>query len=159
MCLLSLHFTEISVSETTKELSTLNSKKAEIFGNITTKVLKISSDICNKVLGKIWNSEISRKQNFPQNLKLADVTPAFQKKDPALAENYRPVTVLHPVSKMFERIIQKQLLTHIERFLLPYLCEYRKGFSTQFALISLIEKVGESISIIRIYWGSFNGPV
>ena len=65
MCLLSLHFTEISVPEVTKELSSLNSKKAETFGNITTKVLKISSDICNKVLDKIWNSEILRKQNFP----------------------------------------------------------------------------------------------
>ena len=77
MCLLSLHFTEISVSETTKELSTLNSKKAETLGNIATKVVKISADICNKVLDKIRNSEILRKQNFPQNLKLADVTPAF----------------------------------------------------------------------------------
>ena len=71
---MSTESSEISVSETTKELSSLNSKKAETFGNITTKVLKISSDICNKVLDKIWNSEILRKQNFPQNLKLADIT-------------------------------------------------------------------------------------
>ena len=77
MCLLSLHFTKISVSETTKELASLNSKKAETFGTTATKVLKISSDICNKVLDKIWNSGILRKQNFPQNLKLADITPAF----------------------------------------------------------------------------------
>ena len=145
MHLLSLHSIlqklEISVSETTKELSSLNSKKAETFGNIATKVFKISSDICNKVFHNIWNSEILGRQNFRQNLKLADITPAFKKKDPTLAENYRPVALLDPVSKMFERIIQKQLLTHIERFLSPYLCEYRKGFSTQFAFISLIEKV------------------
>ena len=63
--------------------------------------------------------------------------------------------MLHPVSKMSERNIQKKLLTHIERFLLPYLWEYRKGFSTQFAVISLIEKVGESISIIRDILGQF----
>ena len=44
------------------------------------------------------------------------------------------------VSEVFERKIQKQLSTHIERLLLPYLCGYRKGFSTQFTLISLIEK-------------------
>ena len=77
MCLLSLHFTKISVSETTKELASLNSKKAETFGTTAAKVLKISSDICNKVLDKIWNSGILRKQNFPQNLKLANITPAF----------------------------------------------------------------------------------
>ena len=119
----SFHFTEISVSETTKELSSLNSKKAETFDNIATKVVKISSDICNKVLHKIWNSEILGKQNFPQNLKLADITLAFEKKDPTLAENYRPVTVLDPVYKILERIIKKKLLTHIEHFLSPYLCE------------------------------------
>ena len=64
----------------------------------------------------IWNSEILGKQNIRQNLKLADITPAFKKKDPTLAENYRSVALLDPVSKMFERIIQKQLLTHIELF-------------------------------------------
>ena len=121
MYLLSLHSIlqklEISVSETAKELSSLNSKKAETFGNIATKVFKTSSDICNKVFHNICNFEILGKQNFRQNLKLADITPAFKKKDPTLAENYRPVALLDPVSKMFERIIQKQLLTHIERFL------------------------------------------
>ena len=126
------------MSEMTKELPSLNSKKAGTFGNIPTKVLKISSDICNNVLQKIWNSEILGKQCFPQNLKLADMTPVFNKKDPTLAENFRPVSVLP--TKVFERIVQKQLSTHIERFLSPYLCGYRKGFSTQFALISLIEK-------------------
>ena len=124
----------------TKELSSLNSKKAGTFGNIPTKVLKISSDICNKVLQKIWNSEILGKQYLLQNLKLADISPVFKKKNPTLAENDGPVNVLPTVSKVFERIIQKQLSIHIERFLSPYLCGYRKGFSTQFALISLIEK-------------------
>ena len=41
---------------------------------------------------------------------------------------------------MFERIIKKQLSTPIEHFLSPYLRGYRKEFSTQFALISLIKK-------------------
>ena len=134
------HFTEISVSEMTKEPSSVNSKKAETLGNIPTKVPKISSDICNKVIQKIWNSEISGKQYLPQNLKLADVTSDFKKKDPTLAENCRPASLLLTISKVFERIIQKQLSTHIELFLSPYLCGYRKGFSTQIALISLIEK-------------------
>ena len=79
-----------------------------------------------------------RKQNFPQNLKLADITPVYKKKDPILAENYRPVSVLPSVSKIFERIIQKQFSSFIDNFLSPYLCGYRKGFNTQYALLSLI---------------------
>ena len=68
------------------------------------------------------------------------MTPVYKKKDPTLAENYRPVSVLPTFSKVFERIIQKQLSIHIERFHSPYLCGYTKGFSTYLALISLIEK-------------------
>ena len=44
------------------------------------------------------------------------------------------------VSKVFERLIQKQLLSHIDSYLSPYLCGYRKGYSAQNALIHLIEK-------------------
>ena len=42
------------------------------------------------------------KETFPQNLKLTDIIPIFKKKDPTLAENYRPVSVLSTVSKLFE---------------------------------------------------------
>ena len=73
-------------------------------------------------------------------MKLADTTPVYKKKDPTLVENYRPVSVLPTVSKIFERIIPKQFSVHVDEFLSPYLCEYRKGFNTQYALLSLIEK-------------------
>ena len=43
------------------------------------------------------------------------------------------------MSKVFEKIIQNQLLVFIEKYLSPFLCGYRKGYSPQFALISLIE--------------------
>ena len=131
------HFTEIRVSKMTKELSSLNSKKARTFGNIPTRVLKTSSNICNKVLQK---NAILGKHYIPQKLKFADITPAYKKKDPTLAENYRLVSVLPTVSRVFERIIQKELSTHTERFLSPYFCGNRKRFSTQFTLTSLIEK-------------------
>ena len=87
----------------------MSSKKAGTFGNIPTKVLKTSSEICNKVLLEIWNSEILAKQHLPRDIKLADIKPVFKKKDPALAENYRPVRALPAVSEVLERIIQNQL--------------------------------------------------
>ena len=36
--------------------------------------------------------------------------------------------------------MQKQITAYIEKFISPFLCEYRKGFSTQEALLSLIER-------------------
>ena len=80
------------------------------------------------------------KCSFPSKLKLADITPIFKTGDATCAKNYRPISVLPVVSKVFERIMQKQIFSHVDKYLSPFLCGYRKGFSTQYALIELIEK-------------------
>ena len=45
-----------------------------------------------------------------------------------------------PISKICEKLLQKQINNYIENVFSPYLCGYRKGYSTQHALICLIEK-------------------
>ena len=133
-------FKVVNDNDIQREVLKLNLKKPGTFGNVPTKILKSSSEMCNEILQNIWNSEILEKQYFPKSLKLADITPAYKKKDPALAENYRPVSALPSVTKIFERIIQNQFSSYIDEFLSPYLCGYRKGFNTKYALLSLIEK-------------------
>ena len=81
------------------------------------------------MLQQTWNVEIFEKCQFPENLKLADVTPVFKKEDKNLAKS---VSVLPTLSKVFEEIMQNQVINHVNTFLSPYLCAYRKGFSTEF---------------------------
>ena len=73
-------------------------------------------------------------------MKLADITPVFKKKDPLDKTNYRPVSVIPTVSKLFEKIMQKQVNGFISNCLSLFLCGYRKGYNTQQALLALIEK-------------------
>ena len=80
------------------------------------------------------------KSRFPTELEAAYVSPVFKKDDPLKTKNSRPVSVLPVVSKIFERILHKKMSLHVDRFLSPYLCGYRKGFSTQQTLTSLIQK-------------------
>ena len=127
------------MSEVENELKSLNAKKSNTFKNIPTKILKENIYICSSTLLRIINNEI-QESHFPDELKLADVTPIFKTNDTTKLENYRPVSVLPVILKVFERIMQKQIATHIEDYLSPYLCGYRKGYSTQTALISIIEK-------------------
>ena len=82
-------------------------------------------------LQKLFN-EVLRTGNFPDKLKLADITPVFKKNNPLEKENYRPVSVLPVVSKIFERIMQKQVTLFTEKLLSPYLCGYRKDLSKAF---------------------------
>ena len=73
-------FKEVSNLDIEREISHLNTKKVGTFGNIPTKVLKESFNVYNSTLKDIWNYEISGKQNFSKNLKLADITPVYKKK-------------------------------------------------------------------------------
>ena len=132
-------FSEVGLSEVEKELENLNPKKANTQNNIPAKHLKQTSDICCTNLHKIINETI-KKCSFPSQLKLADISPVFKKDDAMNVKNYRPVSVLPAVSKLFERVMQRQIASHIEKHLTRFLCGFRKGFNTQHALISLIEK-------------------
>ena len=42
-------------------------------------------------------------------------------------------------SKIYERIMQKQILVYIDKLLSPHLCEYRKEYTTQTALIFMLQ--------------------
>ena len=130
------YFSYTNVSDILKETTALNNKKNSTFGSIRTKLLKEVSDICEPALNDTWNNEIITQKCFPNNLKLADMTPVFKKEDTSLLKKYRPVSVLPVVSKIYERIMQKQILEYIDMHLSLHLCGYRKGFSTQMALIS-----------------------
>ena len=136
----SFTFTQVTLSDIEKEIKSLNFKKASTFQNIPIKYLKETSNTFSESLVNIWNNEVISKKLFPTKLKLADITPIFKKGDATLAKNYRPVSVLPVISKVYERLMQKQLISYIYQYLSPYLCGYRKGYNAQHALVLLLEK-------------------
>ena len=79
------------------------------------------------VIHKIINESLTINNKFPDELKLAEVTPVFKSEGKTNAKNYRPISVFPTVSKLLERIMQNQITSHIENYLSPYLCGYRKG--------------------------------
>ena len=54
--------------------------------------------------------------------------------------NYRPISVLPPVSKIFERLLYIELSSFMKDKFSPLLCGFRKNYNTQHALIRLIER-------------------
>ena len=66
--------------------------------------------------------------------------PIFKKENPLDKTNYRPVGVLPTLSKTFERILFNQLQNFSNKCLSPLLCGFRKAYSTQYALINLLQK-------------------
>ena len=134
------NFEKVSRENVLKELKTINAKKATTIGNIPCKSLRDNATVCADILTSIINKDFSNS-SFPDKLKNADVTPIYKgkKTDPTDKKNYRPISVLPAASKVYERLMQSQIVEFISGKLSPYLCGYRKGYSAQHALISLIE--------------------
>ena len=77
---------------------------------------------------------------FPRNLKQVEVIPFYKKLDPLNKENYSPVSLLPHLSKVFERIIYKQINSYMEDKLTKCLTGYRKSHGTQHSLLAMLEK-------------------
>ena len=127
------------LSDIKNQIKGLNPNEATAHNNIPPKILRRSAEVTANTLQLLFNNTISNSE-FPENLKLVDAAPVFKKRDPLNKTNYRPVNVWPSVSKMFERLMQKQINEHMKEKLSPYLCGYGKGFSTNYALFSLIER-------------------
>ena len=137
-------FHRISEEEVIAEFKSLETGKSTTFNHIPGNILKDNVDIYYEKVTKIINDNIENN-NFPDTLKLADVNPIFKKDHRTNVENYRPVSVLTYTSKIFERILQNQILEQMNGHLSKNLCGYRKGFSTQHALISMTERIRKSL--------------
>ena len=122
-------FEPVALSDVVKEINYINPNKSSSKDSTPPKMLKISSEDTSNILQKLLNDSLETGM-FPDSLKLADITPAFKNKDPLNKTNYRPVSVLPIVSKLFEKIMQKQINGFISNCLSRYLCGYRKGYNT-----------------------------
>ena len=73
-------------------------------------------------------------------MKLADVSAVFKKDIKTFKGNYRPISVLPAISKVFERLMNTQISAHMSPYLSWLLCGFCKGYNTQHALMRAIEK-------------------
>ena len=107
-------------------------------GEIPVDILK-NSAFCFSELTKCINKAFNENK-FLDTLKLSDIMPVFKKLDATDKTNFRPVSVLPLLSKLFEKIMYDQLYEYAETFLNKLLCGFRKAHSTQHALFRLLKK-------------------
>ena len=137
-------FQEVSLEDIEKEIASLDDKKSTSFNSIPPKLLKENSDICCKPLRAIINAGISNSC-FDAGLKFADLTPVHKAGETISKKNYRNISLLPVVSKIFEFFLQSQVSPYMEEFLSPFLCGYRKGYSPQYRLTINARKVENDV--------------
>ena len=92
-------FSKASFSQIEHELKNLYPKKGNNNG-IPTKLLKNCSESFTSILHNIFNNAIT-ECTFPDELKIANITPIFKKGNRLDEKNYRPISLLPKGSKSF----------------------------------------------------------
>ena len=104
---------------------------------IPTKILK-ECEFTFEILTQCVNKSFASGE-FPDHLKQAYVWPIFKKDDPLDKENYRLVSILPLLSKVYERLLYNRLSEYAEYISNVIFCGFRKAHSTQHALFKLLQ--------------------
>ena len=138
----SFNFREVTRDAVKKCISELASKTSTAADGISSKLLKHVSDEISEPLTFIINQCFSTG-TFPDNLKLPRVKPLFKKGNTFDPGNYRPISILPALAKIFEKILLKQLTQYFNENQLLYHSQYgfRKGHSTEHAVLELVDHI------------------
>ena len=120
-----LVFNAITEESVLHIINSLKPKTSTGVDGISNKLLKFVKCGIAKPLTTIINQMLS-VDIFPDLLKISKVIPLYKKDDPVNFSNYRPISLLPSISKIFEKVIFKQLADYLEENNLMY--KYQYGF-------------------------------
>ena len=122
-----------------KIFKSLDRSKTSQHGDVPTKAIKENAELFTDFIHSALNEAI-QSGNFPSCLKWAEVTPIFKKGLRSQVDNYRTVSILPNVSKLFERTLTEKMSLFFDQIFSMYQCCFRKGINPQYCLIAMLEK-------------------
>ncbi len=145
-----------TVEEVIEIIGKFSSGKASGPFSIPTNLLKEFRHLFANPLVIIINKSLE-EGCFPNLLKLAIVCPIFKKNDRTNCANYRPISLLSNIGKLFEKIVYNRIEKFIEDSKLIYDLQFgfRKKYSTNHALLSITEKIRENLDSKKFSCGVF----
>lgn len=124
--------------------------------SIPTRLLKTSRQVLSSPLSTLINNSFKRGI-FPRTLQMAKVIPIHKGGLVDMCSNYRPISLLSNISKIFERAMYTRVYNYLEKFDFIYSLQFgfRRHHSTTHALINLIEQVKGSLDEDKYTCGIF----
>ena len=132
----SFGFSTVTESTVYRLISTVNIKKA------TGSFIRVGCSVIASPITHILNLSLSQS-TVPKAFKEPRVVPLYKKGGRGEIGNYRPVSILPVVSKIFERIVYNQLSKHLDKhnILYKYQSGFRKSYSKEAALIDFSDRI------------------
>ena len=126
-------FRFVDKDEFLKEILNSDVSKAYQDSDIPSRIIKQNADVFTDILPSSFNNLIYQSQ-FALIFKLVNISLAFKKGDRNFKENYRPVSILSNISKIFEQCMFRQISRFMDSYLTKKQCGFRKGYSPQYCL-------------------------
>jgi len=144
-------FVHVSEHSIEKVIDKLVPKSSEGMDGLSVRFLKLVHKPLLKPLKIIVNQMFSTGI-FPDRLKVAKIVPCYKKSDEHKIENYRPISILPSLSKIFEKIMLQQLHEHFTCHNLYFDGQYgfREGHSTEFAIMENIDRIIDNLEAGRL---------
>ena len=111
---------EIGKTEVIKEIKNHDIKKGSLSSDIPTKIIKEFDDLFITFITEDFNLCLN-KGEFPEILKIAEVTLIYKKANPFDKVKYRPIGILSTISSIYERIMHNQMNDFLINKLFKYL--------------------------------------
>ena len=143
---------EVKVSKMIKSIN----DGAPGWDNMPACVLKKNLNCIAKPLTHLINLSLTNGY-FPDELKLANVIPIYKACEKMMVTNYRPISLLSIVSKVFEKIFYTRLSTFLkdQKILYKHQFGFREKHSTYMALLVLMDKIINAIEANKFTIGIF----
>ena len=131
----SFKFSPLLVRDVREAINKVKTSKGYGTDGILSYFLKLALPFIEHSLVLMFNKSLGTA-SFPDSWKTARVTPIFKDGKTDEKSNYRPISILPVVSKLFERIVFNQLHQYLNRISL--LCKSQSGFRELFSTTSCL---------------------
>ena len=146
---------EINTKAVKNAISRLKPKRSFGVDGISSYFLKIAAPVISKSLAKIFNKSLL-VGSFPVGWKISKVAPIFRAGVKSEMGNYRPISVLLTVARVFERLVYDQSSYFMEQN--KYLSQYQSGFRKFHSTTTAMLKSSHDC-LLNMDKGLYNGVV
>ena len=138
----SIFLEEITETEIVRTVNSFKNSRSTAIDDLSNFLLKsiinsISSPLCH-----IFNLSF-KKGIFPEPLKTSKVIPIFKKGDKESLVNYRPISLLSPISKLLEKLMFNRITSFFNFYHVIHSNQFgfKANSSTDLALINLTQQI------------------
>jgi len=152
----SIFVVPVTENEVFNIITGLKNKSSPGWDGIKTDVIKYVADIIVKPLMYVINLSLE-SGIVPDEIKIARVVPIYKSGNVKELTNYRPVSVLPCLSKLFERVVYNRLVEFIEKHSILSECQFgfRKKHSTEHCVTLLVDNICKAMDNGNNFVGIF----